>query len=254
MKFDVVVGNPPYDKGLHLKILKKSIEFVDFENNGKIIWLHPGMWIQFPNRKKPLFLDGLIESIEVVFRKNADVLFDTCFANDLVITCLSKYGKTIDKFNCFDYNSRWVENSKIVTDLFKKISSKIVLKSFETHLTAKPQSNFPLRIKYGIPLTDYNAKGGSSKFRIVSFNYDTAIEIKDAGHTRFLNFLDNDSRKNCWNSLLTKFVRFCVCLNETMDFVPFMQDYTEPWTDERFYKYFNLTDDEIKLIEDTIKE
>ncbi len=32
-----------------------------------------------------------------------------------------------------------------------------------------------------------------------------------------------------------------------------MNDYTEPWTDERFYEYFKLTEDEIKTIEDTIK-
>lgn len=29
-----------------------------------------------------------------------------------------------------------------------------------------------------------------------------------------------------------------------------MKDYTEPWTDERYYKTFNLTKDEIKIIEE----
>lgn len=30
-------------------------------------------------------------------------------------------------------------------------------------------------------------------------------------------------------------------------------DYTRPWTDEMLYKYFNLTDEEIELIEDEIR-
>ena len=29
-----------------------------------------------------------------------------------------------------------------------------------------------------------------------------------------------------------------------------MKDYTKPWTDERYYKTFNLTKDEIKIIEE----
>ena len=29
----------------------------------------------------------------------------------------------------------------------------------------------------------------------------------------------------------------------------FLPDYTHPWTDEMLYKYFNLTEDEISMIE-----
>ena len=41
--------------------------------------------------------------------------------------------------------------------------------------------------------------------------------------------------------------------NVPLKFLPFMHDYTHPWTDEDLYKYFNLSEDEIKIIEDEIK-
>ena len=36
-------------------------------------------------------------------------------------------------------------------------------------------------------------------------------------------------------------------------YTPWLDDYTHPWTDEDLYKYFELTDDEIAVIESEIK-
>ena len=36
-------------------------------------------------------------------------------------------------------------------------------------------------------------------------------------------------------------------------YTPWLDDYTHPWTDDDLYKYFNLSDDEIKIIESEIK-
>ena len=36
-------------------------------------------------------------------------------------------------------------------------------------------------------------------------------------------------------------------------FAPWFSDYTHPWTDKQIYEYFELTDDEIKEIEQEIK-
>ena len=38
-----------------------------------------------------------------------------------------------------------------------------------------------------------------------------------------------------------------------MEYVPYLGDYTHPWTDEMLYEYFGLNEDEIKEIECSIK-
>lgn len=38
-----------------------------------------------------------------------------------------------------------------------------------------------------------------------------------------------------------------------LSYLPFMSTYTHPWTDEMLYKYFDLTQEEINIIENEIK-
>lgn len=71
---------------------------------------------------------------------------------------------------------------------------------------------------------------------------------------------NEDSAKNIFKYLTTKFVRFLLLqsissINITKDkfrFVP-MQDFSKPWTDEELYKKYNLTNEEIAFIESMIK-
>ena len=62
---------------------------------------------------------------------------------------------------------------------------------------------------------------------------------------------------NYENSTKTLFFRY---LFQTMKldqhtpfkFLPYMQDYSQPWTDERFYKYFNITKEEQNIIKENM--
>lgn len=72
--------------------------------------------------------------------------------------------------------------------------------------------------------------------------------------------LNESSADNLAKYFNTKFVRFMHGLaksshdasRSTYRFVPVM-DFTKEWTDEKLYKYYDLSEDEIQLIEDSIK-
>ena len=72
-----------------------------------------------------------------------------------------------------------------------------------------------------------------------------------------------ESEEQCRNVIsyiTTRFFRFLVLLRRpTQDamrkvysFVP-VQDFTEPWTDEKLYAKYGLTDDEIAFIESMVR-
>lgn len=71
---------------------------------------------------------------------------------------------------------------------------------------------------------------------------------------------DYDKVSNCANYIRTKFVRFMIQLTlssmhiaqKNFSFVP-IQDFTEPWTDEKLYKKYSLTGEEISFIESMIR-
>ena len=66
-----------------------------------------------------------------------------------------------------------------------------------------------------------------------------------------------NERQNFLNSLDTKFMNWYY-MNfivpgdcKIVAYMFRMADYSQPWTDERFYKFFNITPDEQKIIEET---
>lgn len=73
-------------------------------------------------------------------------------------------------------------------------------------------------------------------------------------------FDNQKTAENCHNYLKTRFARFLLSVSVTaqmisqnsFQFVP-LQDFSEPWTDEKLYKKYNLSQDEIAYIESLIK-
>lgn len=131
MKFDVVVGNPPYQKGMHLKFLEKAYEICDH-----LIFVHPAEWLVQKrkigkNSAKRIYYRDLKDKIND--RCSKIIFIDSPWGKDvqlwvpLVITCISK-GKTdgIEFINnehniCSNhfYNEGFTEELKSIHDIHR---------------------------------------------------------------------------------------------------------------------------------------
>lgn len=151
-------------------------------------------------------------------------------------------------------------NWKIAQSIYNKIISKCPIGTFN-NVVVKNAQNYSLRFCLTRRFTTTCAEGAlegrrdpRNFYKIVSMNYTTARQQHLAGGIKFINFSSETERYNAWQSYLTKFARFCVMIDESTKLAPYMDDYSEPWTDERFKEYFGLTDIEWQLIDTVIKD
>lgn len=142
---------------------------------------------------------------------------------------------------------------KTVKSIWEKVEAKNPIGKIRGMFSKTP-SGFSLRC---LPEANVSSSGGHDKNAtnrgLVSYNYETVKSTAHATNVRYLNFNTEEERYNAWQSYLTKFARFCICMDESTKLAPYMGNYTQPWDDQRFYEYFGLNKIEIQLIETVIK-
>ena len=268
-----VIMNPPYNGNLHLKIIDKVIKACP---DSEIINLSPIRWLQDPLAEYKKNSDynrfenirNHIENFDVIKAEEASQIFQALVHGDLGIYKITNdggwvkenfYKSIIDKvYSCEKHWDDVVEHDKIdgIRVKTQKLrnsapSSNSTIKEWQRnescyHLMYKRHScifndgkqdekwwtEFDIKNKYsrniGDPLVD-------------SIKFDTYEEAK--------NFEDS-----CW----TKFMLFCnkiskVGVHSDFRFLPFMPTYTHPWTDKDLYDFFELTPEEVNIIENEIK-
>lgn len=248
MKFNVIVGNPPYSHGLHMKILVQAMKYI--ADGGDLVWLCPiKAWLKsdFFNVKTPI--DGTFVS-DIVNCDIANNLFQIS-TNDLgiVVNHEEKANKSLtsnrDFMNLLNVklsaiNSIYLRKSKT----YKEFSLNIAENSCRFHLEKDGR------------ITD-------GCYQIVATKREDAFARKKLGPSTVV--IDCDSKQErefAYCFYRSKFMRFVyrafgfgyVPGKFVPDYRSLTSDFSKPWADERFYKYFNLTNDEIKLIEETIKD
>ena len=274
VKFDKIIMNPPYSGSLHLKILSEVIA----ENPGaEIVNLSPIRWLQDPLAEYKKNSDWYkfenvrrhISSLEELKAEDMSVLFQALMHSDLGIYYITreggwtpsrKYKSIVENIlKCERHWSDIIEHNKV---------DGIRVKTQALRGNA-PSSNGPIRAwkptiesfhlmyknyscifvdgwQNGKWWTEFGNKNGSTK----EVGAPLVDSIKFATIEEAENF-----QKSCW----TKFMIFCnkiskVGVNTNFSFLPFLPTYSHPWTDADLYKYFNLTEDEIKIIEEEIPE
>ena len=240
MRFDKILMNPPYDGGLHLRILKECTNFSD-----NIINLSPVRWLQDPLLKyKKSAGDGslkngevikkYVKSIEIISCEKASEFFGTRQEADLGIYELTKEGG-------FDFS---IFENPIIDKIMQKTSDTIL-----SHLESKP-SQYNVKIPH--------VYGNLSFF--ISPNKDISLNSPNSdfgNRTKWLNFQTKEEAENCFNVFFTD---FWIWLNNktklTRDVnkcLPYL-DYSHKWTNEDLYSFFGITDQEKRKIENEVRQ
>ena len=263
MKFDVAIMNPPYNGTLHLQILEKVIPHCE-----KVVNISPIRWLQDPYakyKKHSAYLkfeesiSSKIDNLTIVPASKAQAIFNSAiFAMDLGIYEIGTGG--------FDYAS--ISTNSII--------EKVLKLKHRCKFDKNKKDGWRVRIceigggksgghgqrkvmLMGLPKLQYFYNGMKDGrpwhewFRKNQYSKTTdtiTCSVKFPSEQSCINFID---------SLDTKFGKYVMSklLTDSHIYeysILYVSDYSQPWTDERFYEYFGLTQEEIDIIETTMKD
>ena len=244
MPFSKIITNPPYDKNLHLKILREAMKHSD-----EIVNLSPIRWLQDPlaeykrgsDWKKFSDIRAKIESLDIIDGEEATRLFGAAFYSSLGIYYIDD-----KEHEAFKYE-------------FNPLIYKII--NFPCkHFTYEEPEDKPYKMI--LPAT-HGHLGKYDWAEITSKDWNVAKSVQASSETNgyvIMAFDTEAEMKNFYDSLflklymwLVKNIKTTASTAQYIKFVPVLPTYTHPWTDADLYEYFKLNTDEIKEIENAIR-
>ena len=263
MKFDHIIMNPPYCRNLHLKILNEAICYSD-----DIVNLSPIRWLQDPiaerkrnsDFKKFYNVREHIENIDIISSSKAHAAFSIEIFSDLGIYHLTNSGG----LNTKDF-WKTVRTPAQVMMLNKLIQLK---DSIADHIEKNKRDGIR------VPLTDIGGnRGYRNVYKELAYVIDGCKDGKDwtkcknmGGYEKpegcplpsSIKFNTVVEAQNFYDSFFTKFYTWLCNITKAQQhlnpgLLPWLGDYTHAWTDKDLYEYFNLTPEEIAIIESEIQ-
>ena len=265
MNFDHIIMNPPYDKNLHLKILKEAMQ-----HSKEIVNLSPIRWLQDPlaeykkNSDFKKFEDIIrrIKDLEVVPASYAEKLFNIGLPFNLGVYHITKNGNWKNEFRSPLLNKmvkKCLESSlkdHIIIDDLDGISLLISL--FTGGRDGGLEEETPFMMKREKCFFTNKVNDITEKTYLEQRTETAWGNVKPKGENTNIKFSTKEERENFYSSWNTKCLRWLfnkekVSASVHPQFLPYLGDYTHPWTDEMLYEYFGLNEEEIKEIEQEIK-
>lgn len=243
-KFNKIIMNPPYDKNLHLKILREAMKHIE-KDGGEIVSLEPDIFFpykcQLSAYKEAAFMDLKLKEVERLPYEMSDKMFSIGNSlGGLAIYHLTENGGHI--------RDEYTFNNDIEKSLYNKVlcKRKDKLNWENEHTQRRAAQN-----EYEVDLYTWH-KGKDA--------YATCIR-EDRKSNRSVTFSSKEEVENFKNSFRTKFMEWYIkniiwAGNGIVDKC-FMFDtkiYENVIDDEFFYSFFGLTDKEIQEIEKEISK
>lgn len=278
MKFDVILGNPPYEgkSELHLRFLNHSVD--DFSSeNGVIKFIHPSAWILTKthdkrDKKNEVLAIKNIHKYHTTFEFiNGNKLFPNAnFFYPLVITTIDKkiphqnefkikdnINDRILKFNNFQ-DVNYHSDSKIYLNLRNKIISYV-----KTHPNLFNVGNS--KKQYNVSLS--KLRGSQCDINFFKNDFYTLIPrncvptpINKTTSNFTYGFDSLEEATNFIEYLKTDFARFCLSLYKITGniksgnihkAIPYL-NFNEKWDDQKLFDKFNINKQEQSFIKNII--
>ena len=277
MKFDVVIGNPPYNNDVYLDFVTLAHQL----SSQYTCMITPAKWQAKGGEKNEKFRRDIVPYMShIVYYPNTPDVFYIGEAAGISYYLIDKVGHS-------DLELR--NKCKINNNLNRKFSGrKSEIKTLE--LCGKTIiEKMPVK-KLNIKGIDYTKKykvfannlvglsGGGGGWKTCLFSKDSKtnflgkcavtqslLEEQTFSHNytvifSALTFNECENFVSYINTKLIRFLLYCgrcgnsVTNNETWRFVPDPGPFDHIFTDEELYQKYNLTPDEINIIESVIKE
>ena len=264
-KFDICLMNPPYKGGsLELKFLEQAIKISD-----NVVSIQPIAWLQDPknyeNEKSKFnkYNNTIVNYInDVEYIENASQQFGIGANVDIGIYICNKNGgydvkslawQKINKkdFDLFNDSAKHFPKLEIYDENKNETKAFVNIKTFAnqgrtTRYNIVAPNTYKVIYKGKLPNGDiWNSK----KYKSKSLAKDKPFGIYFDTYKEAINF---------YNSCLTECYKYIVSVFKhqggvPLGYLPFMDDYTEPWTNERFFKYYKISKDKQKEIIESMK-
>ncbi len=170
-----------------------------------------------------------------------------------------KFNKIVSSRNPFGFATNFKEFKPNKDNKHNILLYRFGDNGYVSYDQVKKNHNF---IKVWKVLVPYSSPGDDSYPHLILSKPIVAGENTCCTETYLLigPFVNEKSAKNVASYMTTRFFRFMILLSKSSQhitqkhyvFVP-IQDFSEPWTDEKLYKKYGLTEEEIAFIESMIR-
>lgn len=262
LKFDVIVANPPYKGGKHMKFLNDSYEKLN--DKGHLIFLHPAtnfIHLRYfcgsrNESDKMIFSEKEIVSLEFLSPK---IFTDIAQFVPLSITNIIK-GSNNDGIKVKLVNDdKFIEFKKLNrVNLFGNIPAIYSLINKFNGMDNVPAHNIKTKNKlvWFVEFSGIRGNVESSTLYTILSNDVKPTKILERNFKHFTyGFKTEAEAYNFITYLKTNFARRLVSLlkysnelrGDTMMLIPWL-DFTKTWTDDKLFKNFKLSDNQIEFI------